>query len=92
MVSYVALRGGGVVRSLLGRGIKKCPFRGEWTLKPMSCGAAFVQPFYLLALQRWGEFLELASFLWIFLCGVCFLWGGPFSWGRENGGGCGGYI
>lgn len=66
----MALRGGGVVRSLLGRGIKKCPFRGEWTLKPMSCGAAFVQPFYLLALQRWGEFLELASFLWIF-----FVWG-----------------
>lgn len=24
----------------------------------------------MLALQRWGEFLELASFLWIFLCGV----------------------
>lgn len=20
------------------------------------------------------------------------LWGGSFSWGRENGGGCGGYI
>lgn len=51
-----------------------------------------MQPFYLLALQRWGEFLELASFLWIFLCGVCFLWGVSFSWGRENGGGCGGYI
>lgn len=37
----------------------------------MSCGAAFVQPFYLLALQRWGEFLELASFLWIFFCVGC---------------------
>lgn len=34
-----------------------------------------MQPFYLLALQRWGEFLELASFLWIFLCGVCFFVG-----------------
>lgn len=44
----------------------------------MSCGAAFVQPFYLLALQRWGEFLELASFLWIFLWWVGILWGGVF--------------
>ena len=58
----------------------------------MSCGAAFVQPFYLLALQRWGDFLVCASFCGFFLCGVCFLWGVSFSWGRENGGGCGGYI
>ena len=32
----------------------------------------------MLALQRWGEFLELASFLWIFLCGGGVLWGGLF--------------
>ena len=41
----------------------------------------------MLALQRWGEFLELASFLWIFFVWGRILWGGPFSWGRENGGG-----
>ena len=46
----------------------------------------------MLALQRWGEFLELASFLWIFLCVGVFFVGVPFSWGQGNGGGCGGYI
>lgn len=58
----------------------------------MSCGAAFVQPFYLLALQRWGEFLELASFLWIFFVGVFFLWGGFFVGSRKWWWMCGGYI
>lgn len=41
----------------------------------------------MLALQRWGEFLELASFLWIFfVVGGDFV-GWAFSWGHENGGG-----
>lgn len=37
----------------------------------------------MLELQRWGEFLELASFLWIFLCGGVFLWVYLFRGVRE---------
>lgn len=54
VVSYVALCGGGVVRSLLGRGIKKCPFRGEWTLNRCPAEQCFEFCFSHVSVAKMG--------------------------------------
>lgn len=45
---------GGVVRFLLGRGIKKCPFRGEWTLNRCPAEQCFEFCFSHVSVAKMG--------------------------------------